>query len=165
MKQRLDSKEGINYAEFSYQAFQAYDWFYLLQNHNCTIQVVFFFTRPYCGSSVYLVVNLKIGGNDQTGNLKTGHELISKLRWGANNSSKKPVFSLTFPIVTSEKGDKLGKSVGNATWLDPSLLSSFEFYQFFVNTSDQMVNTYLKMFTFLPLNEIDDIMRKHQVNK
>lgn len=70
---------------------------------------------------------------------------------------------MTFPIVTSEKGDKFGKSAGNAVWLDPTLISPFEFYQFFINTSDQMVGTYLKLFTFIPLSEIDDIMLKHKV--
>lgn len=113
-------------------------------------------------------LNFQIGGNDQTGNIKTGHELISKLRnpkKNANVAGKKklPVFSLTFPIVTTEKGDKLGKSAGNAVWLNPDLVSSFEFFQFFVNTADQMVDTYLKLFTFLPLNEIEDIMQKHRV--
>lgn len=118
---------------------------------------------------VYLkYFDFQIGGNDQTGNIKTGHELISKLRNPKKNSNvagkkKLPVFSLTFPIVTTEKGDKLGKSAGNAVWLNPDLVSSFEFFQFFVNTADQMVDTYLKLFTFLPLNEIEDIMQKHRV--
>ncbi len=67
------------------------------------------------------------------------------------------------PIITSEKGEKLGKSAGNAVWLDEALLSPFEFYQFFVNTSDQMVETYLKIFTFYHLNEIEQIMKKHSV--
>ncbi|RMZ99151.1 tyrosine--tRNA mitochondrial, partial [Brachionus plicatilis] len=97
-----------------------------------------------------------IGGNDQTGNIKTGHELISKLK------PDKRIFGLTLPIITSEKGDKLGKSAGNAVWLEQDMFSAFDFYQFFYNTSDQMVETYLKLFTFLPINEIDDLMLKHQ---
>ena len=68
------------------------------------------------------------------------------------------------PIITSNKGEKLGKSAGNAVWLDGALFSSFEFYQFFVNTSDQMVETYLKIFTFYSLNEIEQIMKKHTVS-
>jgi tyrosyl-tRNA synthetase len=103
--------------------------------------------------------NLQIGGNDQTGNMKTGHELISKLM------PKQSTFSITLPLVTSEKGEKLGKSAGNAVWIDESMMSSFEFFQFFVNVSDQMVETYLKIFTFLSLNEIQDIMLKHKVKK
>lgn len=96
--------------------------------------------------------------------------MINKLRATTTKTNtsaqlKKPVFSMTFPIVTSDKGQKLGKSAGNAVWLDPTLFSPFEFYQFFVNTSDQMVSTYLKMFTFLSLSEIDDIMEKHQVRQ
>lgn len=116
--------------------FQAYDWLHLIDTYNCTIQ---------------------IGGNDQTGNIKTGHELVSKLK------PDKRVFGITLPIITSEKGDKLGKSAGNAVWLEEALFSSFDFYQFFYNTSDQMVETYLKLFTFLPINEIEDLMRNHRL--
>ncbi len=67
------------------------------------------------------------------------------------------------PLITTSTGEKLGKSAGNAIWLDESLLSTYDFYQYFFNTSDQMVETYLKVFTFLPLSEIDDIMFKHRV--
>lgn len=73
-------------------------------------------------------------------------------------------FGITMPIITSKEGEKLGKSAGNAVWLDGALFSSFEFYQFFVNTSDQMVETYLKIFTFYSLSEIEQIMKKHTVN-
>ena len=90
--------------------------------------------------------------------MKTGHELISRI------DPKSNTFSITIPIVTSDKGEKLGKSAGNAVWIDENLMSSFEFYQFFVNTSDQMVETYLKIFTFLSLSEINDLMNKHKVN-
>lgn len=72
-------------------------------------------------------------------------------------------FSITIPIVTSDKGEKLGKSAGNAVWIDEQMMSSFEFYQFFVNVSDQMVETYLKIFTFMSLSEIDDLMAKHRL--
>lgn len=132
---RLASKEGISYTEFSYQVFQAYDWLHLNRAYGCNVQ---------------------IGGNDQTGNMKTGHELISKI------DPKSNTFSITLPIVTSEKGEKLGKSAGNAVWIDENLMSSFEFYQFFVNVSDQMVETYLKIFTFLSISEINDLMSKHK---
>ena len=76
---------------------------------------------------------------------------------------KSSLFGITLPIITSESGEKLGKSAGNAIWLDEDLLSSFEFYQFFVNTSDQMVETYLKIFTFMDLSEIETLMQKHKV--
>jgi tyrosyl-tRNA synthetase len=78
------------------------------------------------------------------------------------NTDKK-VFGLTLPIITSESGEKFGKSAGNAVWLDQNLVSAYQFYQFFYNTSDQMVETYLKLFTFLPINEIEDIMQEHRV--
>jgi tyrosyl-tRNA synthetase len=78
------------------------------------------------------------------------------------NQNKK-AFGLTLPIITSESGEKFGKSAGNAIWLDQNLVSPYQFYQFFYNTSDQMVETYLKLFTFLPLNEIADIMEEHRV--
>lgn len=84
--------------------------------------------------------------------------MISKLK------PDKRIFGLTLPIITSEKGDKLGKSAGNAVWLEDDMFSAFDFYQFFFNTSDQMVETYLRLFTFLPMNEIDDIMQKHRKN-
>ena len=100
----------------------------------------------------------KIGGNDQTGNIKTGYDLITKIA-----KSKDNIFGITIPIVTSDKGEKLGKSAGNAVWLDANQFSAFAFYQFFLNTSDQMVETYLKIFTFYNLAEIEEIMRKHEV--
>lgn len=106
-----------------------------------------------------LLIIIKIGGNDQTGNIKTGYDLISKIDGKANNS----LFGITIPIVTSDKGEKLGKSAGNAVWLDANQFSAFAFYQFFVNTPDQMVETYLKIFTFYSLSEIEEIMRKHKV--
>jgi tyrosyl-tRNA synthetase len=90
--------------------------------------------------------------------MKTGYELITKV-----NPKTNKAFSITIPIITSDKGEKLGKSAGNAVWLDADRLSPFAFYQFFVNTSDQMVETYLKIFTFLSLDEIEQIMKKHNV--
>lgn len=70
---------------------------------------------------------------------------------------------MTLPLLTNKSGIKMGKSAGNALWLDESQLSTYEFYQSFINTSDHMVETYLKLFTFLPLNEIHDLMQKHKV--
>ena len=75
----------------------------------------------------------------------------------------KRVFGVTLPIITSSKGDKIGKSAGNAVWLDANKLGPFEFFQFFYNTADKMVETYLKLFTFMPISEITDLMNKHQV--
>lgn len=91
--------------------------------------------------------------------MKTGYDLISKIDGKAHNS----LFGITIPIVTSDKGEKLGKSAGNAVWLDANQFSAFGFYQFFVNTPDQMVEIYLKIFTFYSLSEIEEIMRKHKI--
>lgn len=102
---------------------------------------------------------MKLGGNDQTGNIKTGWELISRVK----QDQEKKVFGLTLPIITTDSGEKFGKSAGNAIWLESSKVSPYSFYQFFVNTSDKMVETYLKLFTFMPLNEIDDLMREHRL--
>jgi tyrosyl-tRNA synthetase len=131
---RLKSTAGINYTEFSYQLFQAYDWYHLIKNHNCRIQ---------------------LGGNDQIGNITTGFEFVQALK------KHEQMFGLTLPLLTKD-GEKLGKSAGNAIWIDSEQLSTFEFYQNFLNTSDQVVESYLKLFTFLPLNEIDDLMKKHR---
>ena len=88
------------------------------------------------------------------GNITTGHDLIAKVM------PKKRIFGLTLPLITAENGEKLGKSAGNAISLNSS---PYELYQFFYNTSDKMSDVYLKLFTFLPLNEIDDLMSEHMV--
>lgn len=134
VQSRLSSEAGMSFTEFTYQIFQAYDWLHLYQNFNCRFQ---------------------LGGSDQTGNLMTGHELISRVE-------NKSVFGLTLPIVTNEEGDKFGKSAGNAVWLDPNQTSAFAFYQFFVRVADSEVEKLLNLFTFLPSVEIEDIMKKHK---
>lgn len=91
------------------------------------------------------------------GNLHTGYEFISRIK------PKEKVFGLSIPLLTTKSGEKFGKSAGNAIWLDESMLSTYDFYQYFFNTPDQNVEEYLKTFTLLPLNEIDDIMMKHKV--
>ncbi|XP_069484295.1 tyrosine--tRNA ligase, mitochondrial [Ambystoma mexicanum] len=133
VQSRLRSAEGMSLTEFSYQLFQAYDFLYLHQQHGCRIQ---------------------LGGNDQLGNLMTGHELIHKV-------TGQDVFGVTLPLVTSTTGDKLGKSAGNAVWLNREKTSPFELYQFFVRQLDSNVERFLKLFTFLPLPEIKHIMEMH----
>ncbi|XP_044758945.1 tyrosine--tRNA ligase, mitochondrial [Coccinella septempunctata] len=130
---RLKSSEGMSFTEFSYQLFQAYDWLYLFQKHNCKFQV---------------------GGSDQMGNMMSGHELISKV-------CKQPVFGLTLPIITTEMGDKFGKSAGNAVWLSPQKTSPFTFYQFWMRQTDAEVEKMLLLFSFLSVGEIKDLMRQH----
>ncbi|XP_059139676.1 tyrosine--tRNA ligase, mitochondrial-like [Physella acuta] len=132
VKSRLNSKQGISCTEFMYQVFQAYDWLHLYRNYNCSIQ---------------------IGGGDQMGNISSGFDLIDKV-------TKKQVFGLLVPLLLTSGGEKLGKSSGNSLWLDPTKTSPYELYQYFFNIADSDVERYLKLFTFLPLSEIEAIMEK-----
>ncbi|VDI81138.1 tyrosyl-tRNA synthetase [Mytilus galloprovincialis] len=137
VKSRLRSDEGMNFTEFTYQMFQSYDWLQLYQRYNCLVQ---------------------IGGNDQLGNMVSGYELIQKCLG-------KRVFGLTVPLVTSTSGDKLGKTAGNAVWLDYNKTYPFDLYQYFVNLKDTDVENYLKLFTFLSDEEIREVMRAHKNNE
>lgn len=128
---RLNSEGGMSFTEFSYQLFQAYDWLYLFNTYDCRFQ---------------------IGGADQMGNIVSGHDLIQK-------STGNQVYGMTLPLITSEGGKKFGKSLGNAVWLAPDKSSSFNFYQFFMRTHDTDVENFLKLFTFLKLEEIKEIMK------
>lgn len=130
---RLQSEQGISYTEFSYQVFQAYDWLHLLNKYGCRIQ---------------------IGGSDQMGNIMTGHELITKV-------TRKSVYGITSPLITSESGDKFGKTAGNAVWLDSDLTSPFEFYQFFMRLPDSKVSETLSLLTFLSAGEVKDLVASH----
>ncbi|XP_068244826.1 tyrosine--tRNA ligase, mitochondrial [Palaemon carinicauda] len=136
VQSRLNSNEGISFTEFTYQALQAYDWLYLYDNYQCTIQ---------------------IGGSDQMGNLVSGHDLISRAR-------KKQVTGLTVPLITNESGNKFGKTAGNAVWLDSNKTSAFDFYQFFIRTADADVEKYLKLLTFNHLSDIENIMKQHWID-
>ncbi|CAH1100266.1 unnamed protein product [Psylliodes chrysocephalus] len=134
VQSRLQSASGMSFTEFSYQLFQAYDWLHLFKNYQCSFQV---------------------GGNDQMGNIMSGHELISK-------DCNKPVYGLTLPLVTTEIGDKFGKSAGNAVWLDEKKTSEFTFYQFWIRQPDSEVEKFLKLFTFDTIGSISDLMRQHK---
>lgn len=127
---RLKSAEGMSLTEFSYQLFQAYDFYHLNQCHDCRIQ---------------------LGGTDQLGNLMSGHEYIHKV-------TGQEVYGLTVPLVTSSTGDKLGKTGGNAVWLSRDRTSPFELYQYFLRQPDSAVEKYLKLFTFLSLAEVDQVI-------
>ncbi|KAF4022671.1 hypothetical protein G4228_014490 [Cervus hanglu yarkandensis] len=130
---RLKSPEGMSLAEFLYQVLQAYDFYYLFQHYGCRVQ---------------------LGGSDQLGNIMSGYEFIHKL-------TGEDVFGISVPLITSTTGAKLGKSAGNAVWLNRDKTSPFELYQFFLRQQDDLVERYLKLFTFLPLPEIDHIMQLH----
>ncbi len=131
VKSRLE--KGITYTEFSYMIMQALDFLYLYENKNCTLQ---------------------IGGSDQWGNITSGVELIRKKIDGQ-------AYGLTMPLITKADGTKFGKSEGHAIWLDKSKTSSYEMYQFFLNAEDSKVIEYLKKLTFLSVEEIEELERKH----
>ncbi|XP_067906921.1 tyrosine--tRNA ligase, mitochondrial [Heterodontus francisci] len=134
VQSRLKSPEGMSLTEFTYQMFQAYDFYYLNQHHNCRIQ---------------------LGGTDQLGNMMSGYEFIHKV-------TGQDVYSIMVPLVTSSSGDKLGKTSGNAVWLNRNKTSPFELYQYFVRQPDSNIERYLKLFTFIPLPEIENIMVNHR---
>lgn len=136
VKSRLEREQGMSFTEFTYQIFQAYDWLHLFEKFNCKFQM---------------------GGSDQMGNITAGHELISR-------AAKKEVFGITLPLITNEEGDKFGKSAGNAVWLDKNKTSEFAFYQFFVRATDAEAENLLKLLTFLPFNEVNDLIEKHRRN-
>lgn len=124
---------GISYAEFSYMLIQGYDFKYIHDNYGATLQ---------------------FGGSDQWGNLTTGIELIRKL----NNEE---VYAFSVPLIVDSTGKKLGKSYGNALWLDENKTSSYEMYQYILNFEDVMMDEYLRKYTFLSKEEIEDIMERH----
>lgn len=136
VQSRLGSDSGISYTEFSYQLLQAHDFYILRRDFSCELQ---------------------IGGSDQWGNIVAGTDLIRK-KLGAS------VWGWTFPLITKSDGTKFGKTESGAVWLDPQRTSPYKFYQFFVNTEDAMVVTYLKKFTFLDKASIDDLEAKHLAN-
>ncbi|XP_053742552.1 tyrosine--tRNA ligase, mitochondrial [Synchiropus splendidus] len=131
---RLKSGDGMSLSEFTYQVFQAYDFHYLNQVYGCRIQ---------------------LGGTDQLGNLMSGHDFIHRM-------GGEEVYGLTLPLVTSSVGDKLGKTAGNAVWLNRDKTSPFELYQFLVRQPDASVERFLKLFTFLPLPELENLMQQQR---
>ena len=132
IQRRLEG--GITYAEFSYMLLQGYDFMHLYETKNCIMQVE---------------------GSDQWGNITTGIELIRK-------KLGKEAYGFTMPLILDAAGNKFGKSEGNALWLDKEKTSPYEIYQYLINTDDSKVLEYLKVFTFLSKEEIEDIIKKHQ---
>ena len=102
------------------------------------------------------LLTLQLGGGDQWGNITAGCDFIKR-------ATGSVVHGVTLPLLTTASGEKLGKSVSNAVWLSPEKTSPYEFYQFFVRTTDQDVERFLKYFTFLPLEEIQQILEQHEV--
>ncbi|PCJ95481.1 MAG: tyrosine--tRNA ligase [Flavobacteriaceae bacterium] len=135
VKKRLSSeaKEGMSFTEFTYQLVQGYDFLYLYQNHNCTLQM---------------------GGSDQWGNITTGTELIRRIGGGKG-------YALTCPLITKADGTKFGKTEGGNVWLDANRTSPYKFYQYWLNTSDTDAEKYIKIFTFLSKEEIENLIKEH----
>ena len=131
IRRRLET--GITFAEFTYTLMQGYDFLHLLEEKNVTMQAA---------------------GSDQWGNITTGIDLISK-------KTDKKVYGFTMPLILDASGKKFGKSEGNALWLDKNKTSSYELYQYLINTEDSKVEEYLKVFTFLSKKEIEKVIKEH----
>jgi len=136
VKKRLsaEAKEGMSFTEFTYQLVQGYDFLYLYQHNNCTLQM---------------------GGSDQWGNITTGTELIRRIAGGKG-------YALTCPLITKADGTKFGKTEGGNIWLDPKRTSPYKFYQYWLNTSDTDAEKYIKIFTFLSKEKIAELIKAHQ---
>jgi tyrosyl-tRNA synthetase len=136
VKTRLEREQSLSYMEFNYMILQAYDFLELSKKKNCTLQ---------------------IGGSDQWGNIVNGVELIKRY-------SNKQVYGLTTPLITLASGAKMGKTEAGAIWLDKRFLSAYDYWQFWRNTDDRDVIKFLKIFTDLETNEINDL-QKNNVNE
>lgn len=136
VKKRLSSEaaEGMSFTEFTYQLVQGYDFLHLYREKSCTLQM---------------------GGSDQWGNITTGTELVRRIASGK-------AYALTCPLITKADGTKFGKSEGGNIWLDSARTSPYKFYQYWLNTSDVDAEKYIKIFTFLSKEEIEDLTVKHR---
>jgi tyrosyl-tRNA synthetase len=136
VKKRLsaEAKEGMSFTEFTYQLVQGYDFLHLYREHNCSLQM---------------------GGSDQWGNITTGTELIRRIANGKG-------YALTCPLITKADGTKFGKTESGNVWLDAERTSPYKFYQYWLNTSDEDAEKYIKIFTFLAQKEIEDLTVQHK---
>jgi len=136
---KLRLEKGLSFIEFNYQLLQAYDYLHLFRTFGCTLQV---------------------GGDDQWGNILAGVDLIRRVE-GAE------VQAMTFPLLTTNAGAKMGKTAKGAVWLDPVLFSPFDFYQYWVNCDDRDVGRFLRLYTLLPLDEICrlETLKDHEINE
>lgn len=136
VKKRIEGDTGISYTEFAYQLMQGYDFYWLYTHKNCKIQM---------------------GGSDQWGNIITGTELIRR-KAGAE------AFAFTCPLITKTDGGKFGKTEKGNVWLDPEKTSPYQFYQFWLNASDADAAKWIKIFTFLPKTEIEELLIRQTTN-
>ncbi len=130
-RRRYESEGGLNFLEFNYQLLQAYDFLHVYREYGCILQA---------------------GGNDQWGNILAGVDLIRRVEGGQ-------AFAMTYPLLTTASGAKMGKTAQGAVWLDPERVSPYEYYQFWINTEDADVERFLAMFTFLPMEQVRELGR------
>src|SRR4249920_517597 len=135
VKKRLEG-DGMSFTEFTYQLVQGYDFLWLYENKKCKLQM---------------------GGSDQWGNIVTGTELIRRKAGGE-------AFAFTCPLITKADGGKFGKTEKGNVWLDPQRTSPYQFYQFWLNSSDEDASKWIRIFTFLPFEEIEKITNEHEKN-
>ena len=133
---RLESEEGLSFIEFNYMLLQAYDFMKLSETHGCLLQM---------------------GGSDQWGNIVAGVDLVRR-------KLQKTAFGITFPLITTSSGAKMGKTASGAVWLDSERTSPYDYYQFWVNTDDNDVARFLALFTFLPMEEIQEVSKLQGVD-
>ncbi|HEY4785993.1 MAG TPA: tyrosine--tRNA ligase, partial [Bacteroidales bacterium] len=134
VKKRIESDNGISFTEFTYQLIQGYDFYWLYKNKNCKLQM---------------------GGSDQWGNIVTGTELIRRIDGG-------DAFAFTCPLVKKADGGKFGKTEKGNVWLDQGKTSPYQFYQFWLNASDDDAYNWIKIFTLLSINEIENLIEEHK---
>ena len=133
VKKRLEGDTGMSFTEFTYQLIQGYDFYWLYQHKNCKLQM---------------------GGSDQWGNITTGTELIRRKAGGE-------AFAFTCPLIRKSDGGKFGKTEKGNVWLDPKKTSPYQFYQFWLNASDEDAKTWIKIFTLLPVAAIEELIKVH----
>jgi tyrosyl-tRNA synthetase len=130
-RRRYESDGGLNFLEFNYMLLQAYDFLHIFREYGCLLQA---------------------GGNDQWGNILAGVDLVRRVEG-------EQVYAITYPLLTTSSGAKMGKTAQGAVWLDAELLSPYEYYQFWINTDDADVERFLALFTFLPMAQVRDLGR------
>ena len=136
VKKRIEGETGISYTEFAYQLMQGYDFYWLYKNMNCKLQM---------------------GGSDQWGNITTGTELIRRKAGGE-------AFGMTCPLIKKADGGKFGKTEKGNVWLDAEKTSPYQFYQFWLNSSDEDAERWIKIFTFLPQDEVEQLLKTHKAD-
>ena len=140
VKKRLSTEgDGMSFTEFTYQLIQGYDFYHLHKTHNCLLQM---------------------GGSDQWGNITTGTELVRRMNVDSDDNK---AYAMTCPLVTKADGSKFGKSENGNVWLTADKTSVYEFYQFWLNTTDVDAEKYIKIFTFIDQVTINDLIVEHQI--